>query len=218
MKKFLIVFAVTALVIVFAVSCSNERESAAQATSAVSVKTHEKTPMGKDEVCEYLQGEEAWQLLRLFCGPSDNAREAPAYAIPYPVQWVYDDFTAEKRDHLWYCPVFDYNGKAVAMLSVSYTDGEKHCTVSPEFVTALNEFIEENGQIPIRIFRYNKVCYAMNDEGRYMCLNPDAYGQQGGDPRFDLSLTDEQIERLMEVTEASIVFDQAHEVILQNKT
>ena len=135
------------------------------------------------------------------------------YCIPFSIPFISDDLTAEYRNVVWYIPVFDAEDRIVLMGAGSWSNSVGFAvTTTSEFIRALNGFLDEYGLRPLRVVHYHKVCYALDAEGHSLCLNPDFWGQQGGDPSFDLTLSDEEVQAILAVTEDSIVFDDVHRV------
>ena len=180
-----------------------------------------KRPLTAEEVRDFLRDEDS-QLMWHIAGLRSSRETSAAYAgvtfsycIPFSIPFISDDLTAEYRNVVWYIPVFDADDRIVLM-GAGWRSERAGFAVSTtsEFVPGLNGFFDEYGPRPLRVVQYHKVCYALDADGHALCLNPDRWGQQGGDPSFDLTLSDAEIRAILAVTEDSIVFDEVHKVPL----
>ena len=159
------------------------------------------TPIREETVQEYLMSDDAtFMLTGLYSAMEKKGLSPPElYTLPVLLPIVSEDFSSVTYSHIWYCPIFHTNGRIVAMMSLACINDRISCTVSGEFVGSLNAFLEDYGPRPICMFTYQKVCYALDMDGRHICLNPDRWGQLGGDPTYDLTLSDEQVARLLKI-------------------
>ncbi len=182
-------------------------------------------PLTAEEVRDFLRGEDSQVTRDLITtiGSWWDATETRkvfadtvlSYCIPFSIPFISDDLSAEYRNVVWYVPVFDADDRIVLMGGGASREGSAFSLgVSAEFVYALNGFLDEYGLRPLRVVQYHKVCYALDADGHSLCLNPDRWGQLGGDPSFDLTLSDTEIQAILAVTEDSIVFDDVHKVPL----